>query len=439
MGTGTFVDPFTLAEAMSSEKIAGGDTVYLREGIYTLTEDTNWYLSGIAGRPINIRPYANEQVAIDIGTFDLHIYGAYLNFYDLRIFSSDTQGRISVEYTAGPSDIYLGDFGIFGNEINLFGCVIHDVANVGQSDNGPGGHWADCVIYNCGWAPPAGYGPWGHSLYSQNLTSTRYFTQCLWGSSYGTVGVRGSTAANLYHYRFYQNVGLHCDLRLGGYGATIYDAQFADSVLLNSVVHLGYSATANDLTFINNFIDTWDHLRTYELDGFTFTGNTWIQVAGQLLETLGDNGNLGVLDYNIYYGPNEARRVDITEYASLAEFQAATGQEAHSTRTAEYPVAQTWVFACTHSLRKKALLAFYDYAEPATVIFDVSSLSLVTGASYRLRSGYDYLGDTQDIEYDGSGAIAISTAGRTVAVPNGAAAALVEVSPVVGAWVLEAI
>jgi len=440
MAEGTIDDPLTLSEALTSGRIRPGHTVYLRGGTHALTGDLTATLSGTAELPIVIRPYQNEEVAIDVGTFDLMISGAHLTFYDIRIFSSDTQGRESEEYTSSPSDVYLGHFSIVGNEINLFGCVIHDVANVGQWASGPGGHWADCVVYNCGWLAPGGAGPWGHSLYSQNLTSTRYFTRCMWGPSYGTVGVRGSTAANLYHYRFSENVCLHANPRLGGYGATIHDAQFTDSVLLRSPVHLEFAAVDDGLIFSRNFVETTGHLRTQKLAGLVFTYNEWIQDnLWLLLMSLNDDGQIGTFDYNTYYGPEERRRLDDVYYDSLAVFQADTGQETHSSRMADPPAARTWVFECEHSLYKKAFIAMYDRSEPESVTFDVSGLQLVPGASYKLRSGYDYLGDTEDIEYDGSGAITVSMAGRTVAVPNGAEAALVEVNPTVGAWTLERI
>jgi hypothetical protein len=436
MNAGHIEDPMTLEEALTSGRIMPGQTVYLRGGTYQLAAALTWTLSGTAELPIIVRPYQNEVVVIDIGAHDFYITGSFCNIYDLRVFSSNASGRVSVEYSTDPTDIYLGEFAVQGT-VNLYGCVIHDVRNFSWSHLAAGGTLADCIIYNVGWQGPDN-NHWGHALYTQNTSAAgeKRLRQCLFAQSYGQLGVRGSAAAGLYRYRLSEVVGLHLQLWFGGYDTDHHDCAIADGVFLRAAPRLERGNAAGAMAWTESFLDLADNFRITDMQGFVFTGNTIVANTPTMLITVPDGGSVGMMDDNAYY-KNDQRRMNGVLQESLAAWQQATGLETTSTYSASYPAARQWAFSCTHSLQKIGMLAFADYTEPAAVTFDVTALGLVQGATYRLRSGYDYLGDVSEFVYDGSGSLEISLTGRTAAIPHGAEAALVTVHPTVGAWVIE--
>lgn len=62
MGTGTIVDPFTLDEALTSNSVNPGDTVYLRGGVYRQALGGLWQFPGGTSRaPVTWKAYEGER------------------------------------------------------------------------------------------------------------------------------------------------------------------------------------------------------------------------------------------------------------------------------------------------------------------------------------------------------------------------------------------
>lgn len=96
------------------------------------------------------------------------------------------------------------------------------------------------------------------------------------------------------------------------------------------------------------------------------------------------------------------------------------------------------VNACTTEGAKRiAHIGIYNPTKLDTVSADVTALDLTQGATYRLRNALDPLIDTETLAYDGSGAISIGMADRSVAAPIGADAPLKAWDKRYGAFILE--
>lgn len=377
MSDGSILSPFTdLRTALINPRLASGDTIYLRAGTHALTADTTLTASGIT-----IKSYPGEHAVIDLASSDLTISGTSIVIENLEIMSSDGV-RETENAGSHPEDITLGAIIVHGHLLTLIGCTIHDIQQFGWWSAAHGGLMRDCLLYNVGWiAPDRGH---GHLLYSQHAGDTvRAVDNCIFGQSY---------AWGVHHYA---------------------NSARLDNLTLSRIIHY------TDLAVIGGEPQC-------------------PSVAGIILDECAFwdcSTDLGYTAVNLY---------DLTLTANYFGLRNRTVKSGWQSVTETGTVHKTtgdndaFVYPCQTAPRV-AHIAVFNWQQLAAVSVDVSALSLTVGASYRLRNALDPLADYDDFTYDGSGALSINMAARSVAVPIGYAVPLVAWDIRFGAFVLETV
>ena len=92
-GTGESIKPWDLQTALDQPNpVKPGDTIWLREGIYSGTFTSN--LRGTSSAPIRVRNYAGERATIDRAGIDatgqaaLTVNGSFVWFWGLEVINS---------------------------------------------------------------------------------------------------------------------------------------------------------------------------------------------------------------------------------------------------------------------------------------------------------------------------------------------------------------
>lgn len=188
-GAGSFVSPWDLATALatntlassSNHLVAGGDTIYVRGGVYVGSGTS--FISDLSGGSTNaritVRNYPGELPRIDNNyngsggsANGLIIRGAYTDYMGFEIFNSWTN-----RYHSGgrPDGIDIGGNSGPANTCRVINCYVHDC--------GDGiGCWmtaSNCatygnICYNNGYQdvpPDRGH---GHGFYFQNQVATGF-------------------------------------------------------------------------------------------------------------------------------------------------------------------------------------------------------------------------------------------------------------------------
>jgi hypothetical protein len=174
-GSGDIGHPWNLAWALNGASVAAGDTIWLREGIYSQSQFYS-NLSGTATNHIVVKQYPGEHAVIDknAGYPDtlstLLVNGTNTEWWDFEVTNSEgtrsttlggSQWRGHAVYNKGSNnrfvDLVLHDAGTgFYTEPSVTGLEI-----------------IGCIIYNNGWnssaSPARGH---GHGLYLQSNGGT---------------------------------------------------------------------------------------------------------------------------------------------------------------------------------------------------------------------------------------------------------------------------
>lgn len=374
----TIGTPLQLAKAITTPDIWPGDTVYLRGGTYS----GNWIAtySGQSGKPITIQAYPGERPIID-GNFI--VQGSYLKFIGIEFTYTGYTTRIS-SMTSIPTDILGASFNNTGSNNEFYGCVFHDLFEVGAF--GAGQQWHDCISYNLGWVGPDR--PHGHAYYIHNNSVTALFKNCIGHDCFGMdFHAYNSDAVGLALMNFQDCVAFNS----GVLTASNHDEGF----LLG-----GESGTAATNSYVRCMDYNCAHgLRFYALGstGTTLTDNYLPDGKTGTYTATSESGN--------YYG-------------------AAIGN-------------QVFVAAST-KITNRGNITIYNQAQSNSITVNVSSI-LSAGDSYRLRNAQDYFTDWQTGTVAGDGTISVNmqAINRTVAAPIQWTAP-VTTFPDFGSFVLEA-
>lgn len=375
MANGSILSPFTdLRTALTNPKLTSGHTIYLRQGTHRLTADTT-----ISAAGVTIKPYPNEHAVIDIQQADLVIGGVGVTLENVEIMSSDG-GRATEQTGSAPTDILMGGFNINGADFTMRGCYVHDINGIGWWQGAHRGVWRDCLLHNCGWiAPDRGH---GHLCYSQHAgDSERLIDNCLMLPSY---------SYGIHHYGSSPRLDNLTLCRLVQYGGkfVIGGEENVPSVDGNTLEACAFFGV--DLSLGYNSVNLGTITLTDNYFGISTrsTSNHWqtVNETGTVNKSSGDN--------------------DI------------------------------FIYPCT-TAPKLAHIAAFNWQQLDAVNVDVTALDLTQGASYRLRNALDPLIDIETLTYDGSGAISINMADRSVAVPIGTDAPLKAWDKRFGAFILE--
>lgn len=383
MNQGTVNDPLTLAEAVSSNRIKPGHTVYLREGVYP-----GVYLittSGTAEAPITWRTYPGERAVIDGG---IHVTGAYNIVRDLEITNSNTNRVASIPGSFPP------DMRPAGIKFEAEGCqainnIVHDTGDgIEMWSTNVGGIARGNIVYNCGWRTPDPDNDrdHGHTWYIQNTSEVTKLIRgnlslgCMAPVGLGVFTVSGGVLNITADY----NVITGNDLFAGG-STPMSGIVFDNNRVFGCQIDVGYGTTHNDIAITNNVIasERSGLLRVRSMLAPTVTNNILHYLAGSFWAWQLDDpeGAMTVWNNNTltYQGirfpsgdpypyPCAIDNIGVT----WAEWLAA-GFDADSTYSLDGPTGALVWLRPNDDDADRAHLTVYNWDEAATVDVDVSA------------------------------------------------------------------
>lgn len=178
-GTGAIDRPWDLATALAHPRaVRPGDTVWLREGVYTGAHLCR--LAGTAQAPIVLRAYRNERVVFDRRGLDsqnrgsLTLVGAHVWVWGFEFTNSEPERVFRNSFTecAERQHCRPGAISVMGAGVKVINNVIH---NTGDGI----AMWAPAVnaeaygniVFFGGWQTEIRGG--GHAIYAQNRDGTK--------------------------------------------------------------------------------------------------------------------------------------------------------------------------------------------------------------------------------------------------------------------------
>ncbi len=307
---GSITNPIDLQTALNHPNfIKPGDTIWLREGIYSHAPqgatvnpaNQGWIffskLTGNATNPIIVRSYPNEHVVINGGAWaflnanarpTIEIQGAYTWFMDLEITSLSNEARFSPDDSSFPVSITRSDGPyVHGVGIKFINLVVHDLtAGISSWSGGDDFEAYGNVCYNNGWqGTPHTH---GHNVYTQNYVTSnlKTFLFNFFINAYqNNVQAYGSSSAAVAHYRFLNNFSVNRPFLVGGRtDCHLADNQVINNYLYNSDMALIYSFGTNYIDIIaraNYIVDGMFQIGAWQKAAVD--GNTVITTKGGVL------------------------------------------------------------------------------------------------------------------------------------------------------------
>jgi len=414
-GNGSFSSPWALQTAMASTAIRGGDTVWLRGGIYTPPADSTnqpwsrylnyghpgWGLTvgGTGTNRITYRSYTSEWAAIDCPI----LMPDSICFRDLEFFDS----LKGIRNTNDPADwnyVYT-HFIQNGTNNQWINCLIHDI-----DDGGFGGqaHGANtlrgCILWYIGWnyrehvfypmvAEFSGSimaWPLNRTL-NNSISDFICNSNIIFGSgaqwSAGTAGPERSQ-----------------DLAPGGNRGTIIG-----NVVIGTYQSLCGGFTAGSVVSSNIFTSPDTPVYASFTSNSVFSYNTLFDSKTNSNVVMGYSGGLSnAMDYNSYCGFTNAnyanlRFIDLStqRYTDLAGWQTNYGFDLHSTANLGKPPDTVRVMVNADE-PKRAHIAVCNWSRQDNASVSLAGV-LSRGDTYRLFSAQNYkAGPIQTGTYNGS-------------------------------------
>jgi hypothetical protein len=374
--TGTIDNPYTLAEALSSPRLAPGDTLLLRGGTYTGT-----FTSTIQGwkRPITIRNYPGEQPVIDGG---LVIEGRDTGWQGIRIHNSSWVTRNSAEAGSFPADI-TQPFGVnvlpTAHGTVLANLTIHDTAQgvfVGRLAQDV--RIYGCLVFNNGWIGPDR--THGHGLYVQSGSNARLLKHNIILPGISTYGICAyDEGAGLHQTTVEGNIHARRRLLVGALNHGSSGVVLKDNCIFGGDVLIGYGDVDSiDVLLTNNLIRAGTTVKRFAQ--LTATGNV-IQAGNAITIEEPAGGTASTLDNTFMTAGLDTVVVTPNAYDA-----------------------------------NRAQVAIFNNAQAASVSVDIAALGWAAG-TVRVTNAYDPLNDYDDVAYDGGGVITVSMTGRSAATP----------------------
>lgn len=243
-GTGEFKNPWDLQTALNqSGQVMPGDTIWLREGIYSGIFTSN--LNGTAPAPIIVRNYAGERATIDragadaTGQAALTVNGSFVWFWGLEVTNSYPDRSRTSPFTGtvrgwrGPG-VYVQR----GTGFKFINMVIHD-NNTGIYDKEDATEIYGCLIYF------NGNNAFGHGLYIGNQSGTKSVKDCLIFDNAG-LGIQSYSANPTSHQK-----GIYIQGNAAfNNGAITLDDQNSTNILVGAET----GVPAERVTVLDNYI-----------------------------------------------------------------------------------------------------------------------------------------------------------------------------------------
>lgn len=385
MPVGSIENPFDLQTAINSERIAPGDTIWIRAGDYNGA--FVGVLSGSINNPIKIIPYPGESPVIN---GSLKLTGNWLDVRNLHVTNPAVENRDEAE-----GDVYTTALvETNGDYIRVVNCVLHGGGH-GILAGGKGCEFYGNIIYDFGYktiTPP----PLGHGIYVQNKIGTDDWQTVkhnliLDGFGYGVHAY--SSLAKLDKMKLVENIIANCSILFG----TLYP-----NFLVGGSQPFSDPVVDGNATYYTDGADPLGQCRVgyndQDVTGAIITNNTLfgcysLKVYNAIEPTIQGNRFYGSVDgFDPLDYPNNTYTSAVVPDTALVfanDYQAGRGH-----------------------------IAVYNGSEAASVQVDVSAV-LDAGAAYRLRNAQDYFIDIATGEVDGNGLITIDmrAISHTVAAP----------------------
>lgn len=408
-GNGTLANPWPLQTALTNSVIQPGDTVWLRGGTYfpTATFPSSgstrlcWWqtVAGSSGNPVTYRSYTNEWAAID------RIWGnvtSYVLFRDLEFYDSLKGYNLTNNmYPHGP---WLHFSVSPGNETTWINCVIHDIDNGWSSSAGwwSSGQVRGCIFWYVGWSV------WEHVCYPAPAVFSGNI------SGWNSQNVINNTVANLVcsgNIMFgggeLESQNSSTDIQISAGYNNVISGNCSYRRLTDGTPGLALAGEADGstvMTITGNLFAAPSPVALVGGSGGTINlvGNTVYasstNFAGAVLQfTMG--GTAWVCDSNSYFctpgtvnSPNASVRfLDSQTYDTLAQWQAATGLDSHSTASSSSVPADSVTVIPNQDQPKRCNIAICNWSRQNSVTVNLSSI-LSAGDSYSLYSVQNYNG-----------------------------------------------
>jgi hypothetical protein len=437
---GTLAAPLDIRSAFLQSPIAA-PSVILREGTHDIDADTtitaavaisNYPAEDVFIRLVSPSAPTVRQLAINnSGTyFEANASGGMLRI------GSEPSSRQQSDQATYPN---IGRLDCLGNANanGLFrGVYLHDLLTVAYQSGTGGILFKDCVLWNFGYQFPLGVN--GEYMYLQNSgASEKLIDNVILGPVMGLMSQIYGEGAGITTIRLNRVIGLADKALWASSSVPIQDLTLENSLLLHGNVLFGAGSQDNVNVAIrdNYLVARTSSFSIGKWSGGDIADNTIVALGNNLLSCSTSSPDVNY-NNNVYYNPN-SREVSNGTGKTFATWQG-EGRDVDSTHIIANPSNYVQVNVCS-SGKMKAFVGVSNMQSLDTVAVDVSGLSLVQGASYRLRNAYDPLADTEDFVYDGSGSIEVNFVGRSIAVPIGDEAAIESLSAEKGAWILEAL
>jgi len=397
-------DPVIWSKLLASNNVIPGDTIKKLQGIisgdYALTHN------GISGSLITWSPNTSHSFKLN-GRIDLN--GAYNRYENVEFLFNGWSSRNSI-YSGGnaadmPSTKYLN---VNGENIELYRCVIHDLAGLGIWSTAKNMKLTECIIYYNGWqGTDRGH---GHGIYNQNISGVQTLSKCIvfgnWGCGLHTysesINIDGITCEDCVFF----NNGQEDEFYEALIGSGSSDKKYTNVVFrrneiysnadkINVGLNIGYVGGSEGSVVQDNYVVS--------------------RTASQLNTTINTNLNCSG---NSFFGYNN--------WQPNPELNIYGNRPTSGIRSR--------LILCDSS---RAHLTIYNYDMSPTVDIDCSSL-LSSGDSYRLTNVQDLYIDIVTGTAGSSGIITVPMTGRTIANPEAHAAPITSF-PEFGCFILEKI
>jgi hypothetical protein len=453
MTQGNYFDPFTLSNALSTDRILPGHTLYLRGGIYNIGSgkgELDCLLQGSAESQITIRPLPGERVRINGGLNMLMNICQYVTLRNVEIAPTPTTRAFA---TTEEIDFPRGlNFTGIGNK--LWNCIIHDAQQgVGWFGSGVGEVYG-CLFYNNGWDVG---GERDYAIYSHNHAGGRRdLKHNIFCKQFGGYGFHGFSGGNrVQDYYLDANIFIESSAIFNS-GVQARNLHYLNNVVFNGQFRAGASDSGvnEDVEFVGNYFDCYstDAAGCLYHPTVSFTGNTIVRRSGAGYQCASyaepASGMTSLVWNNNAYYHNVGEHLhplqkNLTEYF-FPDWQG-LGLDADSTYTRDLPTTNiVRVFPNAYidiDDPRVGIVVIHNHEGLNNVDVDLSALNLTNGVQYKLMQVQNPYVDTIMFTYNGNPVSVDMQAGsHSVAVPTAYSDALSATTfPQFGCFVLEKI
>lgn len=433
-GSGAIGSPWSLSKALSftsGNTILPGDTVYLRDGTYWISNTITSYLAGTSNAPVVVRSYPGEWAKLavqDTNTvaLSLNADGSNTWYWGFEVCN------VSPDRANRQAGIMA-----FASGSKFINLVIHDVG-VGIYADGAASpaEWSGCLCFfnGCTNSPNLYHGIYCHSMVPGNtirdnicFDNTGYgihcyaalpFTPFLDGLRiFGNIGFCGGIVTGARVANF---------LTGGDSGVAVRDLIFRDnygfqpSGVSAANYEMGYqSHPQGDCIVYNNYfagggasVDVWTNI--------VHTNNTYLNFSTYFSynPNYSISGGAYTWDRNVFYNGFSYRTNGGPGTLTIPQWQSVFGFDAHSAFNSKNPTTPA-VFIRTNAYdSSRAMVAIYNWGLSPTVSVDLSGI-LTVGNSFKVINAQNYF-STPVVSGDyAGGTVAIPMNGLSVATPVG--------------------